>query len=504
MLIFRGQDVTMSDIRLEPGVVERGLQRVRRGHWPYPVVAFAVLLSISTESVCGQPTPPEREPASFINQQRSIEERLRRQYDAEVGDAQRALFDWGGWYNSYVFLFDDGVESSRTFRRHDLRLWGRVVVEDGAHEFYARTLLSFLDFNSGDSYDGNDDDVWGPNLERGYYRFDLAKAMRAYQGRSPGYDLVVTAGRDLVEFGTGLALAAPLDHVSLRGTYRAFELTALAGKSIGSTEDFDLSRSATRNHRDFYGTQLKYVGFERHEPFIFAFWQRDRNWEAFWRPFQRFDYDSFYLGIGSSGELASRLRYATEWVYETGNSYGHRQFIHDNDIDAWAVLAELEYLFPGKHNARASVEYLFGSGDADRFASPTNSIAGNTGDFDDTSFIGFGYRDTGLSFAPRYSNLHMWRAGASCYPWPEHRRLRRFELGTDWYLYYKHHRAGAVSDPTAAVQSGYLGCEMDYFANWRVTADLAWTARMGMFFPGKAFPDRSVRPFFLVGMTWSF
>ena len=40
--------------------------------------------------------------------------------------------------------------------------------------------------------------------------------------------------------------------------------------------------------------------------------------------------------------------------------------------------------------------------------------------------------------------------------------------------------------------------------NWRVDADLAWTARLGAFFPGKAFSDRTTRTVLLVGMTWSF
>lgn len=479
--------------------------RQRYMSWSHRLSTVTVALALcATAPADAQRGEPRHDPDSFLNQQRALEARFHQLLDTEIGDSQKALFDWGGWYNLYLFIFDDGVESSRTLRRHDLRLWGRLVLDNRAHEFYARTRVSFLDFNGGDAYDGNDDDVEGPDLERGYYRFDLARAVRAYTGRQLEYDVVATVGRDLVQFGGGLALAAPLDHAALRATYRAFELTAVAGRTVGSSQDFDLSRTATRTRRDFFGAQLKYLGFERHEPFVYGFHQHDRNREARFRRFQRFDYDSFYVGLGSTGELAKSLRYATELVYETGRSFGHGQFLHDNDIDAWAVQAELEYLFPGRHKARGSIEYLFGSGDPDRAASPTNSAGGNLGDFDDTGFIAFGYSDTGLSFAPRYSNLHMWRAGASCYPWPEHDRLRRFELGTDWYLYYKHHASAAVSDPTATGRSGYLGWEMDYYANWQVAADLAWTARVGVFLPGQAFPDRTTRTFFMIGMTWSF
>jgi hypothetical protein len=273
---------------------------------------------------------------------------------------------------------------------------------------------------------------------------------------------------------------------------------------VGSTNDVDLSRTASRMHRDFYGAQLNYLGFERHEPFLYVLWQEDHNREERFRPGQRFDYDSFYVGLGSTGEVLPRLRYATEWVGETGRGYADGDPRYRTEVCAWAFDHELEYLFPGERKARASMEYLFGSGDADRLFSPTNTLAGNVRDFRDTSYIGFGFRDTGLALAPEFSNLHVWRMGASFRPWPNHRRLAGLEVGSDWYLYYKHHADGAVSDPFAVNPSGYLGWEMDYHANWEVTADLTWTARGGLFFPGGAFDDRDPRPFFLVGMTWSF
>jgi hypothetical protein len=484
-----------------------GVVKEQRRTWAKAAAVVSVVLAAPA---WGQPVE-RAEPQSFINQQRAVEERLRKEFDAQMDAAGRAAFDWGGWYSFHGFLFDDGIESSRTLRRHDLRLWGRLTLDDGAHELYVRTLLGLADFNHGDSYDGNDDDIEGPNLERGLYRFDLARAMSAH-GRStggeprgaPDFNLVVAAGRDLAQFGTGLALAVPLDHVALTGTYGDFALTGLAGKTVGSLDDFDLSRTATRTRRNFLGAEARYHGFERHEPFAYVLWQRDHNREEFRRPYQRHDYDSFYFGLGALGEVTPHLHYETEWVYETGSSYGHERFLRKNEVEAWAWRNELEYLFRSEHRARASIEYLFGSGDADRLWSPTNSFGGNLYDFEDNSFIGFGFVDTGLSFAPRYSNLHMWRAGGSFYPWPRHNVFGRLELGTDWYVYHKHHASGAVSDPTANRQSGYLGWEMDYYLNWRVTVDLAWTARFGAFFPGDAFDDRTTRTFLLVGMTWSF
>ncbi len=467
------------------------------GRWA--LIACVVLTA--SPPVIGQ---GRREPDTFLNQQRAVEERVRREAEEQRPAIQAVDLDYGGWYSFNLFIYDDGINSSRTFRRNDLRLWGRLALDQGAHTFYARGRLSFLDFNTGDSYDGNDNDWEGPNLERGYYQFDLRSAMKAYAHRQVDYDFTLKIGRDLATFGTGLALSTPLDQVWMRGEYQHVVVTGLIGRTVGSSEDLDSSRYTTRTRRAFFGTEVRYTGFERHEPFAYVLWQRDHNRDAFPHPLQDYDYDSFYVGLGSEGELAKNLRYSTEWVYESGRSYGDRRFLRQDVIRAWAFDAELEYLWDTRGHPRASLEYLFASGDPDRLDSPTNAVGGNRNDHTDRGFNGFGWRDTGLSFAPTLSNIHVWRAGSSFFPLESSRFFRHLELGTNWFLYYKQHRSAAVSDVTADEASGYLGWEMDYFANWDITSDLAWTARYGVFFPGEAFSDETTRTFFLVGMTYRF
>ncbi len=468
---------------------------------PYP---GAVLIGMVVAGCAAAGAAQQREPDAFLNQQRALDESVAGLQAEQEGVDPSLRFDYGGWYSFHFLIFDDGVESSRTLRRHDMRAWARAVLDGGAHEFYLRGRLSLLDYNSGDSYDGNDDDVEGPNLERGYYRFNLSRAADAYGWSPPGIDATVTLGRDLVEFGSGFALSEPLDHVAVALSTEQFQLTGLAGQMVGSRPDFDASRITTRTRRAFFGAELRWTALERHEPFAYVLWQRDHNRDEYPSLLQDFDYDSFYVGLGSTGEIVKGLRYVGEWVYESGHSFGHRSFLDADVIRAWAFDAELEYLFSGPRRSRASIEYIFASGDGDRLDSPTNSVGGNRCDDTDNGFVGFGYRDTGLSFAPRYSNLHMWRAGASTFPWPDDPRLAQLELGTNVFLYYKNHRRGAVSDPTADLRSGYLGWELDGYANWAITPDVAWTARLGVFFPGDAFSDRTTRTFFVTGVTWSF
>ena len=58
-------------------------------------------------------------------------------------------------------------------RRHDLRIWGRATLDDGAHEFYARGLLSAVDFNSGNAMNidlNGSTDAQGDPAAREFYR----------------------------------------------------------------------------------------------------------------------------------------------------------------------------------------------------------------------------------------------------------------------------------------------------------------------------------------------
>jgi len=444
--------------------------------------------------------------SAFLERQRSLERENQRKLQKELPISQKFRLDYGGWYNFYFFLFDDGFNSSRTLRQHELRLWASFSADQGVHKGYVRGRFEFEDFNPGDNFDPNDeDDGEGPELERGWYVFDLAQALRVYEGMDIPWEMKVKLGRDLVYIGTGYAIDVPLDHIMIQGEFLDFQTTYILGQTPLWTENIDRSDPVEdRSERIFHIIEQKYVGWDNHEPFWYIAWQDDRTTESPNAPFQNYEYDSRYIGFGSTGELVENLRYSTEWVFERGDSYGDRRFLHTNEIDAWAFDHRFDYIFRTPYQPVVSLEYMFASGDPNRLGSPTNAEGGNTFDFTDNSFVGFGFRDTGIAFSPRLSNIHIWRMGGSFRPFPNKEALRNMEVGTDWYLYWKNRSSAAVSDPLANQQSGYLGWEMDYYTNWRITNDLAWTARFGMFFPGSAFEDQTTRTFLLTGLTWSF
>lgn len=415
---------------------------------------------------------------------------------------QKLDLDWGGWYSFYLMNWDDGINSSRTYRQYDTRVWGSASIDKGTHQVYSRLKLIFEDFNHGDSYDRDDDDTVS-DVDRLYYQFDLKQALKTYACTKIDWNFKFKIGRDLVQLGTGYAFSQPIDAVQLTWDVANFEVLLLGAQSIRSYPDINQSRpDGGTNERNFWGGQITYNGIEKHQPYVYGIWNKDQKTDK-WSLLQRFDYDSYYLGMGSIGEIVRNLRYGTELVYEGGSDYGFHDFLTKDHIEAWGYDANIEYLTQLKYSPRFGAEYMFASGDGNRLGSPTDTFGGNTNS-KDTSFSGFGYRDTGLSAAPRLSNVNIWRLGGAFKPLEECEHLKTLEVGTDWFLYAKNRASGAISDPTADRQSSYLGWEMDYFLNWRITSDLAYTVRFGTFFPGAAYSDKTTRPFVLTGVTYSF
>jgi len=448
-----------------------------------------------------QPGPAAGE--SLLRQQRLIDEKLD-QERRELAPLDALLdWQWGGWLEYYVFHFQDGIQSQRVFQRPGAVLWTRLSIDRGAHEIFARARLTFEYFNPGDEYRRQQDWV-GPNLDRGWYQIDVGKALRLTEPADP-YQMRIRVGRQEVRFGTGYVLDLPLDAVLLEARLHELEVTGLFARTIASYPNIDRSEPVdSHSARRFFGVQLAYAGLENHRPFAYALWNDDFTDERPKDPLQNYSYDTQYFGVGARGSVIHNLNYWTEWVYESGHSFGDGQFLWRDVVDAWAWDVGIEYLWDLPTRPRASLEYIFASGDAGRLLSPTSAAGGNRGDREDTSFVGFGYRDTGIAAGLTPSNLHIWRAGTSFAPLESVELCRDLEVGTNWFLYHKHHRRGAISDPTAGQFEGYVGWEMDYFINWRFASDLSWTIRWGMFFPGDAFRDQSARSFLFTGMTWSF
>jgi len=452
---------------------------------------------------------------------RTLDEPFRLALD-EQPQAKRDLFDWGGWFRFSYWGADDNVDRDgdgfddgrHMLRRYQLRLWGFLTV-DQAHHVYVRGLNDYYDWNHGTSY-RNDDHYWDEaRLERGWYYFRYSQLPEAAPS---DFDFAAQIGRQYVELGTGLALSIPLDAVMLHGYWRDWELTGLLGLSVPSTHNVDRSVPGnSKESRRWWGTELRYHGWRDHEPFVYFFRQEDQDAGMIRlvdptdiQTAQSFGYDSSYVGMGSRGRFFFRdVEYTAEVVLEQGESYdsgpgGASMVGRREDIEAWAFDTELRYISPKAHRSQVVVEYLLTSGDGDRTASPTNTVGGNLAGTRDESFVGWGYRNTGIGLAPSMSNLGMVRLGLSTYPLYAERIFENLQVGTDLFLFHKQDSRGAMSDSVSTDNSSWVGSEIDLFLNWRLTSDLAWSLYYGYFEPGDAFATGHQRQLWFTAVTLNF
>src|SRR4051812_42113545 len=402
------------------------------------VVVWASALSAASVPAWGQ---SRNDAASLERFERQLERQQRESrvlVDPSVQPTDRVLIDYGALLTPSFYTIDDPDGHSHVLRSYELIGYGRINI-DGAHELFMRVDARYDDFNDGDSFDGKGDDFRGPQLTRAHYKFDLARSLAAYDGRVIDDNVIVQAGRQLVYWGNGLTLNEVIDGGVVRLLHGKTTLDLLAGKTYDKIVDFDISRPDFRNHTDrgMYGGIL-HTQVGSHSPYAYVLIQRDWNDDdplVAQNVTTHFDYDSYYLGLGSSGSLTDRLLYAAEFVYEGGhgesNSFdasGVQTKQTEEDISAWAMDARLDYTYTNPGRTRLGAELILASGDKDRIAS-NSTFGGNKPGTDDHAFNAFGLVNTGMAFSPAVSNLAVARVGASTFPLPESARFHQLQLG---------------------------------------------------------------------------
>lgn len=437
---------------------------------------------------------------------------------------QRAYIDYGAYLTLSYLTVKDSDGENRGERIYEASAFGRVNI-DGVHEFFVRGRYAYFDyFSENDSFDGRGSRDNDDYLDRAYYRFDLTRYLQAYEGKNPTSGLAIQGGRDFVYWANGLTLGQVLDGVVLDAFSGPVTLQAVAGVTPKKdTVDFDSSRPEydIETRRGFFGGIIT-VDAGQHQPFFYVLSQRDFNDHG---PYTitpsagtevptRFRYDSYYIGIGSTGNLTDRLSYGVEAVYEGGNALSSPVDVQlfdvavtgqtDSRIDAWALNGRLEYVIPDDYRTRFTLEQTFASGDQDRVASTSNTVYGNRAGTRDHAFNGFGLINPGLAFNPNLANLSITRLGVATFPLPRSSWTRRLQVGLDLFVYNKLARSSTIDEPSAE-DGRYLGFEPDLYLNWQVTSDVTLTVRYGYFFPSENLVlDDNDRTFFYAGVTYAF
>ncbi len=449
-------------------------------------------------SLLAQTSFAQMDPSPVYNEQ------LRVLLDQQSPSQRNVSLDGGGWFNFGLFDYDDGPNQERTLRQSQLRGWFNVNKQD-THKVYVRGVFNYDDWNSNTNPLGRGDDA-NERLERAWYGLNVNRLL-GWDIDGP-VNLDVKAGRDFQTIGNAFTLSIPLDMLHVKADIYPWQITAFGGKTIFRSYNIDESPLlVNRQDRILWGTEIVYERFSEHRPFVYVLFNYDHTDPAAPSPFQSYKYDSRYLGIGSRGVIGSDdLRYAWELVGEWGKTYSTGVTSGRDHIEAYGFDLLLEYYLDHATRPKLMFEYLFGSGDSDRLGSPVATAGGNLNNTSDKAFNAFGFRDTGIALAPVVSNLHIFSGGVSLFPFDHSPQFKALEVGGKTFFYVKHRKDGAISDPSAANNEGWVGFEWDLFCNWRLSSDLAWTTRYGMFHPGSACDgtDKSPRHFIYSGMILSF
>ncbi len=477
----------------------------------------AILAAISVLLLASAQLHAQADLDRFNRQLEQINRQTILQMDQSLSLDQRAYFDYGG-YGVFGYLSaQDNVNNTHGLRQTQVFGYARFTPDAGANEFFLRGEWTWQDYNQGDAFNDHKDYNNEGDVDRWYYKFDLNRYNQAYYGKTLDYNIVAKAGRDLFIWGNGLVLSLDLMALDLQFTWNKTELTLLGGLTPNNTTDIDTSRPRfdEDTQRGFYGVMLS-QDIQGHKPYVYGLIQQDynnNNVSTIGPVETTFDYNSYYIGIGSTGPIGDQFVYGVEAAFEGGttlsnsfdpNGSGLVPLPQTKDnIHAYALDARIDYLLKDTRRSRLSAEVILASGDSDRFNSSTNTFGGNKQNTTDNAFNAFGLLNTGLAFAPAVSNLLAFRVGGSTFPLPDMGVVKRMQLGTDLFIYNKMNSNGPIDESTG--DESYLGWEPDFYLNWQMTSDVTLVLRYGIFFPNSdAFPSDDPRQYFYGGVTYAF
>jgi hypothetical protein len=489
---------------------------------------LGAMLAVVASSQAGPPPIPAGEEAAlqgdkatvtesdFQRQLDDFEYQTRVEANPDIPPDQRLLVDYGAFAAYNYLSVDDPLQNTHILSDEELTAYALLDL-DSAQQVFVRGHMSIREYGKGDDFGGIESAGEFSEVDQLYYRFDLQKYLGAYDGKVIQDDAAAKVGRQTVVWGNGLTFDQNIDGGVLDIDKGPFSFEGVAGQCIPDTIDFDTSRPGfdSQTRRGYFGAILS-AQVDRNRPYIYFLSERDLNRQLTANPSgvpTRFNYNSMYLGGGSTGYLTDHLDYGVEGTLEGGTGLSN-SFVgntsapvkqQEDTIRAFAADARIDYVFADPHNTRLTGEEIMASGSDYRFSSTNDTFGGNRPGKTDMAFNGFGLLNTGLAFSPDISNVLISRIGLSTQPLNQFELFRKLEVGGDVFLYDKYLENAPVDETT---QSGrYLGWEPDLFVNWQITSDLTFVTRYGVFFPGNevgfASGDRT-RQLFFTGVTLAF
>ena len=396
-------------------------------------------------------------------------------------------------------------------RQYEANLYLQATASGGHRVFGNLRFLYNQYYDSTNSNNG----MLDPIGNRYWYQFDLADWQKQNQGAAGPIDFSIRAGRQFINWNTGLVWRNDLYGAKMRAAWEGFSIEGLAGVSARSgLYDFDVSRPNydTDTNRHAFAIRADYEFSSWLKPWVSYFIQRDHNDDSTVLPvfgLTQFEYDSYYLSFGANGSIGSQFLYGLETCWESGTGYstpiisptGVAQT--EEDIDSWAGILNMVYLLQDSNSSRIECTLGFGTGDDDRLSS-SSTIGGNWPGSPDRAFNSLGYINTGLALAPSMTNLLMARVGANTAIPLDSGQPDDLRVGVDFFVFGKTTTRAPISAPST--NDRFVGWECDLKLDWRITSDVSFNFRYGLFVPNGGVPEPidQVRQFVYGGISYAF
>lgn len=431
--------------------------------------------------------------------------------DPTLSLEERSVLDVGGNLSFQAVFLKDANQNSRRLLQPEASIYARGSI-DGAHSAFFRATAAYRDYSPGDSFDGRGDRLAEPVPDRYWYEFDLRRAVESGAQQEMAGNFNIRVGRQFVDWGSGLALSETL--YAAKPTFefdRTLRLEGLAGITPDHTPDFDTSRESydEKTRRTYFGARLVYRDPSANEYYVSYLYSGDNYNRTRSRPpivftDAQFDHTSHFISVGANLSLSDNVLMVGEGVLQLGTTFSDplRGIQTRDSIGAGAGRLQTTYLFRDEMRSRMELEFLVGTGDDDRL-SPTDTVGGNASGTTDHAFNSLGFANTGLAFAGGLGNLWSTRLGYSFEPFVDLGATSALQLGIDGFLFNKVSTRAPIDEQTN--NHRFLGGELDVYVNYRITSDLALSARYGVFFPGAGIESsRRSRDFALVSVVFSF
>ncbi|MDP6159113.1 MAG: alginate export family protein [Phycisphaerales bacterium] len=480
-----------------------------------PRTGLLILLAVISLSAISPEAMAQNRETALLNriEQQMLDDEIERRLQDHRGQTfgEQLTLDYGASLRFGWAKLDNANFQPYGLRQYEANVYLQATAAGGHRVFGNLRFLYSQYYNSDNSNNG-----WlDPIGNRYWYQFDLSDWQQSNEGAVGEFDFNIRAGRQFITWGSGLVWSNDLYGVKMRADWDALTIEGLAGVSARSgLYDFDVSRPNydTDTNRHAYAIRGQYRISPELAPFVAYFIQRDHNSDNVVLPFfgaTEFKYNSEYLSFGTDGSIGNQFLYTLELCHESGTGYSTPiispvgPIQTEENIDAWAGILNMAYLLRDDQLTRIEATLGFGTGDGDRISS-SGTIGGNWPGSPDNAFNSVGYINTGLALAPSMTNLLMARVGASTAIPVNPRRPDDLRVGADFFVFGKTTVSAPISAPSTP--SRYVGWECDLKVDWRITSDVSFNFRYGLFVPngGNPGPIDQVRQFVYGGISYAF